>query len=293
MNPVTPTRLQHTSGAMGITLIKLYLHLFGRKVAKAQVPWLGGPIGPRGEIGGRLYQLIADEEGLAIDYLATDVGLLTDFAILAGPRFDIARLDPAVRRFYEHTSRFELDTWSETRFPGRLFLWLIVSTVSRHMNQLNFPVFGLETSRGMTSEILPLRDASGRAVYTGWQRRLAGSGFTIYAGFYSTVQPPGWPSPCVKVVFPLPEGNATAILHPEYNPQGHFRLISKGRRFGDPGFYRILELNSQQLKVRYLRSLHEEFDFYTDERGILRCDHIVRFLGVTMLRLHYRIRPKN
>jgi len=196
-------------------------------------------------------------------------------------------------RFYEHTSLFELDTWSETRFPARLFLWLIVSTVSRHMNQLNFPVFGLETSRGMTSEILPLRDASGRAVYTGWQRRLAGSGFTIYAGFYSTVQPPGWPSPCVKVVFPLPEGNATAILHPEYNPQGHFRLISKGRRFGDPGFYRILELNSQQLKVRYLRSLHEEFDFYTDERGILRCDHIVRFLGMTMLRLHYRIRPKN
>jgi len=291
VNPVTPTRWQHTSGAMGIAIIKLYLRLFGRRVAKAQVPWLKGPIGPRGVIGGRLYQLIADQEGLTID-LATDAGLLPDMTILAGPRFDIGRLDPAVRRFYEHTSLFELDTWSETRFPARLFLWLIVSTVSRHMDQLNFPVFGLETSRGMTSEILPLRDASGRAVYTGWQRRLTASGSTIYAGFYSTVQPPGWPSPCVKVVFPLPEGSATAILRPEVDPQGRFRLVSKGRQFGDPGFYRILELDHQQLKVRYLRSLHEQFDLYTDEQGILRCDHIVRFLGMTMLRLHYRIRPK-
>ena len=293
MNPVTPTQVQRTFGAMGIALIKFYLRLFGRKVAKAEVPWLAGPIGPRGEIGGRLYEVIADQEGLAIDHLATDAGLLTDFAILAGPGFDIARLHPAVRRFYEHTSRFELDTWSETRFPGRLFLWLIVSTVSRHMNQLNFPVFGLETSRGMTSEILPIRDASGRALYTGWQRRLPGSGFTIYAGFYSTVQPPGWSSPCVKVVFPLPEGNATVILYPQYDPQGRFRFVSQGRRFGDPGFYRILELDSEQLKVRYLRSLHERFDLYTDERGVLRCDHIVRFLGLTMLRLHYRIRPKD
>jgi hypothetical protein len=251
-----------------------------------------GPLGPPGEIGDGTYRFVAEREGLTIDHDAQDAGLIPDFAALAGPAFDIGRVDPAVRRFYEKTSCFDLDVWSETRFPGRLFLWLIVSTVSRHMNQLNFPVFGLETSLGMTSEILPLRDTSGRAVYTGWRRRLSGSGLIIYSGFYTSVQPPGWPATCVKVVFPLPQGSATVILRPEFDAQGRFRLVSKGRRFGDPGFYRLLDIDDEHLKVRYMRTLHEEFDVYTDDAGSLRCDHIVRFLGITMLRLHYRIRPK-
>ena len=43
-----------------------------------------------------------------------------------------------VRRFYEETSRYHLEVWSHAPFPARLFLWLLVSTVSRTMNQLNF-----------------------------------------------------------------------------------------------------------------------------------------------------------
>ena len=285
--------IQRALGAFGIAIIRLYLRLFGRTVAKSEVPWLLGPIGPEGEASDRLYEAVARSEGLAIDSEPGDAGLVGDFAGLAGPLFDVARLDPAVRRFYEHTSRFELDVWSETRFPGRLFLWLIVSTVSRRMNQLNFPVFGLETSRGMTSEILPLRDASGRVVYTGWRRRLAGSGLTIYSGFYGNAQPPGWPSACVKVVFPLPRGSATVILRPEFDAQGRFRLVSRGSRFGDPGFYRLLELDAQRIKARYMKTLHEEFDVYTDEKGTLRCDHVVRFVGMTILRLHYRMTAKD
>jgi hypothetical protein len=67
--------------------------------------------------------------------------------------------------------------------------------------------------------------------------------------------------------------------------------MSLGKRFGDPGFYRVLELDTERLKVRYLKTLVERFDVYTDEGRVLRCDHQVRFLGITMLRLHYRIRP--
>jgi len=285
-----PNRLQLVLGAIGIAIIRLYLRLFGRTVRKADVPWLLGPIGPDGHIGERLYQLVAEHEGLTIDRASTDAGLVPDLGALAGPAFDAERTDPDVRRFYEHTSRYELDVWSETRFPGRLFLWLIVSTVSRYMNQLNFPIFGLETSRGMTSEVLPLRDASGRAVHTGWQRRLIGSGRLIYAGFYTTVRPPDSPSPCVKVVFPVPRGNATVILRPEYDAEGRFRLVSAGKGFGDAGFYRVLDLDAERLKVRYLKTLRERFAVYTDAEGTLRCDHEVRFVGLTMLRLHYRMR---
>lgn len=286
-------RLQLLLGAAAVATIRLYLRLAGKTVRKADVPWLLGPIGPEGPIGDRAYDLVAERERLSIDRDALAAGLVPDFSVLAGPQFDVRKVAPAVRHFYEQTARYDLDVWSETQFPGRLFLWLIVSTASRYMNQLNFPVHGLETSRGMTSEVLPLRDSSGRTVHTGWLRRLLGSGRIIYSGFYTTVQPPGVASHCVKVVFPLPRGNATVILRPEYDRDGRFRLVSWGKRFGDAGFYRVLDLDAERLKVRYLKTLRERFDVYSDEEGVLRCDHEVRFLGITMLRLHYRMRPRS
>ena len=180
--------------------------------------------------------------------------------------------------------------WSESPFPGRLFLWLIVYTVSRTMNQLNFPVFGLDLSRGMTSEVIPLRDINGRAVHTGWYRRVKETGLVIYTGFYTTVTPPGHSSACVKVVFPLPRGNATVILKPGLDEKGKFTLTSAGTGFGSAGFYRVLEIDDARLKVLQLRSLREYFKVYRDDRGELRCDHLVEFLGMTILRLHYRMR---
>jgi hypothetical protein len=41
--------------------------------------------------------------------------------------------------------------------------------------------------------------------------------------------------------------------------------------------------------VRYLRTLHEFFHVWVDERGTLRTDHTVRFMGVSVLRLHYKL----
>ncbi len=296
-NDGRPNRLQRLLGAIGLGIIHSYLHLFGRTVRKSDLPWLLGPVGPAlnpvsGPRDDRPYERFAERERLTLDAASGDAGLLADFDVLAGPGFDVTKADPLVRRFYERTSRFELDVWSETRFPGRFFLWLIVYTVSRVMNQLNFPIFGLETSRGMTSEVLPLRDASGRVAHTGWQRRIVSSGLVIYTGFYSTVRPPARPSPCVKVVFPVPRGNATVLLRPEYSAEGRFRLLSAGEGFGDVGFYRVLELDAERLKVRYLKTLRERFEVYTDEEGIPRCDHEVRFLGIVMLRLHYRMRER-
>lgn len=278
-------------GMIGLTIIHAYLRIFGRTVRKADVPWLIGPMGS-GKVGDHPYDVVANREGLAIDRSAPDAGLLPDFDALSGPGFDATKTDSEVRRFYEHTALYELDVWSETRFPGRLFLWLLVSTVSRYMNQLNFPIFGLETSRGMTSEVIPLRDAAGRAVHTGWQRRLLASGRIIYSGFYTTVQPPRSDLPCVKVVFPVPRGNATVILRPQLDGRGHFLLLSGGKGFGDTGFYRMLDLDTERLKVRYLKTLRERFELYRDEEGVVRCDHEVRFFYMTMLRLHYRIRPR-
>jgi hypothetical protein len=283
--------IQAALGAMGAALIRLWLRLFGRTVLAGEAPWLVGPIGPDdGAIGDRPYDLVAAREKLTVDRKPEQAGLVPDFDVLAGPHFEVARVDPQVRHFYEATSRYRLEVWSHAPFPGRLFLWLLVSTVSRTMNQLNFPVTGMELARGMTSEVIPLRDEHGKTVMTGWLRRVAGDGRVVYTGFYMTEAPPGHPSRCVKVVFPLPRGNATVVLKPVLE-NGRFRLISGGERFGDPGFYRVLQVGEGRFKVRYLRTLREYFTVYPDDEGVLRCDHEVRFLGVTMLRLHYKMMP--
>ncbi len=284
--------VQAALGAFGAALIRLWLRIFGRTVEAAHAPWLVGPTGPSdGAIGDRPYELVAAREKLTIDRTPDKAGLVPDFGVLAGPSFDVERVDPEVRRFYEATSRYHLEVWSHAPFPARLLLWLLVSTVSRTMNQLNFPVTAMELARGMTSEVIPLRDDGGATRYTGWLRRAAGDGRVVYTGFYSTEKPPGHASRCVKVVFPLPRGNATVILKPLLE-QGRFRLVSAGERFGDPGFYRVLEVGDGRYKVRYLRTLREYFAVYTDDEGILRCDHEVRFLGITMLRLHYKMVPR-
>ncbi len=86
--------------------------------------------------------------------------------------------------------------------------------------------------------------------------------------------------------------NATVILAPGHDEAGRFTLTSAGRSLGDAGFYRVLDLDDGRLKVSHITSLREHFTVYRDDDGELRCDHLVRFLGMTMLRLHYRVRPR-
>src|SRR5206468_1614338 len=138
-------------------------------------------------------------------------------------------------------------------------------------------------------DILPMVDARGQPVSTGWLRRLVSGDRVIYTGLYSVERPPGYPDPCVKVSFPLPLGSSTVFLRPEALADGSFKLTSSGSQFGDPGFYRMVEVDADHWRVRYIRTLREYFHVYVDKQGALRTEHIVRFLGFTPLRLHYKM----
>ena len=208
---------------------------------------------------------------------------------LAGPSFNIDRLRHEVRHFYEHTAAYRMDVWSDSFFPGKIGLWLLVTTISRKVNQLNFPLRALATARGINSEIVLLKERSGAVRYAGWYRRLTETGRTIYTGFYMTDRVPRCDHPCVKVVFPMPDGNATVFLRPTVDSRGHLRLSSRGSAFGDCGFYRIRVVRPDRLVVWRVTTLHEDFHVYVDDGSVLRCDHVVRFLGMPILHLHYRI----
>ncbi len=114
----------------------------------------------------------------------------------------------------------------------------------------------------------------------------------LYTGFYMTERIPNVPGPCVKVAFPMPHGNATVLLRPDVAAGGSLILNSSGHRFGDPGFYRLDAREAERLRVWHIRSLKERFHVFVDGEGTLRCDHSVRFLGLPVLRLHYKMLRK-
>jgi len=207
-------------GGVAQAFILFLCFLFGRRMDRSQVPWLDGPTGPP-RIGTGFHRSVAAEAGLEVR-TGPDLGLLPDCALLDGDGFDSRHLHPSVRDFYEHTSRYHLDVWSQWSplfWPAG---WALIHFVSRRMEQLNFPMYPLETARGMTSQVEQLVEPSGRVAFTSWLRRNLGSGLVIYSGFYSTASPPGH-GPCVKTVFPVVRGNATVLLRPEAQDDGSLK----------------------------------------------------------------------
>jgi len=185
----------NAAGALLEHGIRLWVCLAGRLVEKSDLPWLSSPIGTRARIGNEFYGQLADREGLQISK-STDAGLLPSFELLKGPQFDPALVRPEIRDFYEHTARFHLEAWSETGLVSRIFLWVLVTFVSRRMDQLNFPLSPLELSAGMRSEVIELDDSqTGKRVYTGWLRTMVATGKIIYAGLYSTTTPAEYAGP--------------------------------------------------------------------------------------------------
>jgi hypothetical protein len=264
----------------------------GRRVQLAESPWLAGPVGDTRSIGGDCFRDIAAREGLAFQDGPAVRGLLPDFSVLDGPRLSTSAIASPVRHFYERTAAYELDAWAEWCGAFRPFGWLLAVLFSRRLQQLNVPLSGLDTSRGLSNSVWHLVDpASGAPRYVVWLRHLVGSGETLYAGSYGPVRIPGWDGPCLKVVFPLPNGNALVIMKPSALQDGSLHLASEGRRFGDPGFYFTVREGDGTLAVRYVRTMQETIRVYESGAGEARADHTLRIWGLTFLRLHYRLRP--
>lgn len=275
-------------GWMLETGIALWVRTTGKRVARDSADWLSCPLGERGLIGTGIYERIAHAEGLE-SRIDSHAGLIPDFGALRGPGFDPDAVHPDIRHFYEHAAEYHLEVWSEVHLIGKFFLWLLVEFISRRMNQLNFPLSSLEVAKGMSSEVVRLVEpTTGELRYTGWLRRLKSSGHVIYAGLYSTARVPNEAVPCVKVTFPC-SGSANVYLKPIAYADGSFGLDSSGSGFGRSGFYRLVASGPDHWRVRNVRTLHELFHVYVDDEDVLRTDHTISFLHLTILRLHYKV----
>jgi len=282
--------LGEKSGDLGDWVTQQWVRFTGRRVQLADCAWLDGPVGSTRGIGRDFFHQYASRHGLEV-VESGPRGLLRDFKGLAGGANDPAMIAPVVGDFYERTSAYELDAWSEWHGLFKPFGKALALIFSRRLQQLNIPLSPLDSSRGMTSRVIQMRDRqTGELTQTAWVRELLATGNVIYAGSYSMCRVPGHPSPCVKVVFPLPNGNAIVLMKPESHADGSFSLTSSGKRFGDPGFYFTVAGEDGWIWARYVRRFEEKITVYAAERDTARADHVLWFFGREFLRLHYRMR---
>ncbi|MDY7096187.1 MAG: hypothetical protein SX243_24700 [Acidobacteriota bacterium] len=277
-------------GRLGDWVTQRWVQATGRRVSATENPWLDLLSGDTDVIGTDFFARVAEREGLVLTRSGAPRGLVPDLFVLEGPDCSIRELHPAVVAFYERTSEYEFDVWSEWSGFFRPFGQMLALLFSRRLQQLNVPLSPLDTSLGITSEVLQLHSPEGELVRTAWVREIAATGNTLYAGSYAVCTVPGHSGPCIRVVFPLPNGNAHVILKPHSHRDGSLTVSSRGRRFGDPGFYFFVQSAPGEGWARYVATLKEDIHVFPGAGEDSRADHTLELWGKRFLRLHYRMR---
>ena len=261
----------------------------GRRVDLSREYWLQGPVGGTDTIADSWLVGEAARRNAAVEADTEVAGLLAPMSALDGTGFTAAALAPAVRDFYERTSRWRLDasvTWSPWAWP---FGWLLSTVFAHRLEQLALPLRPRDLADGMTSGVTPLlRD--GHQVAALWLRRLRSTGSVVFSGLYRTVVLPGSGQPAVKVDFPLPNGRLVVLLAPRVGNRGSLELSSTRGGWGDPGPYLVVD-TARGCWARRI-AVHEHFRVYVDDDDVLRTDHRLTLGPLPVLRLHYRLTPR-
>jgi hypothetical protein len=233
---------------------------------------------------------LADVLGGVYEPAAPDIGIVADLDDLVGPQFDPSTVDPLVREFYEHTTRFALDIVPEWHLWVRPGYLLYRTVLARPLGQASVPMNQREALRGVDSRIdtitLPGEQAVG---IRGWIRSFADTDEPIYVGIYTTYRRDerGY----VSVGFPLPQSSFTATLAPYPRDDGGLVLTSH-TDLDQPGHYlTYIDPQTRSLTTLALPGFAERLDVYVSD-GQLRAEHAFRVFGLPFLVLHYRMHRK-
>lgn len=286
-------RISERKGYLQDWITQQWVKITGRRFNPAQDDWLEGPIGDTDIIKDKFFRELARRDDLEIIENHVNAGLLESFENLELNQDERKQLHSRVVDFYERTSNYNFEVWSEWRGPFRPFGWLLSVIFSRRLQQLNLPLSSMDAAKGINSSIIKLVDKQTRKTrWTIWYRILKGTNHVIYSGVYTTCRLPQQPGKFLKVVFPLPNGNAMVIMRKEILPGGALKLVSDGRKFGDNGFYFTLTNHRGSHWARFVSSMHEWIKVYVDKEDELRADHQLFFYGRPFLNLHYKMTEK-
>lgn len=227
--------------------------LSGRRFNPINENWLIGPFGELNGIGEEFISQLAAKEQLSIQRNLKSKGLLASIKQLNLGEEELINLSQKVIDFYEKTSNYELAFEIKWNPLFRLFGFMLNRLFSRRINQLNIPLQNNNQEK-LSSEIIQLIDLKTNEVkYTIWLRKTENTGQVIYSGIYGTCKLPSNQT-CIKAVFPLPKGNATVIMKPSVGKNKELILDSCGKKFGDAGFYFLLNDSKNNYWAKFVRS---------------------------------------
>ncbi|HEX6674685.1 MAG TPA: hypothetical protein VF486_06645 [Actinomycetes bacterium] len=221
---------------------------------------------------------------------APDVGIVASLDELDGPQFAAAAVDPRVREFYEHTTRFTLDIVPEWRLWVRPGYLLYRTLVARPLGQASVPMNQREAQRGVRGRIDTITPAQdGVVAVRGWIRSFSDNDEPIYVGIYTTYRHGG--RGYVSVGFPLPQASFTATLVPHARPGGGLVLTSRSD-LDQPGHYlAYVDPATRELTAVAVQGFAEQLDVFVQDDE-LRAEHAFWVFGLPFLVLHYRLHRK-
>ncbi len=267
------------------------VELLAERVAADQLPFVV-PLEARSRYVGTGYvRDLADVLGGEYRADAADVGIVASLDELAGPGFDPAAVDPRVREFYEHTTRFSLDIVPQLRVWGRPGYLVYRALVARPLGQANVPMNQREAQRGVRSRIDTIsRDRDGVISIRGWIRSFVDNDEPIYVGIYTTYRRDG--RGYVSVGFPLPQASFTATLVPQPRAGGGLILTSRADDRQAGHYLTYVDPETRELTTLAVPGFAERLDVYVVDDQV-RAKHDFRVFGLPFLTLHYTIRPKD
>lgn len=264
----------------------------GKKIVPEHFPWLIGPFGNIGGIGEDFINQLAEKEKLVITRDVKSQGLIPSIGVLNLSGTELSGLSRAVIDFYEKTADYDLSftvTWNPV---FKLSGVMVNKLFSNRINQLNIPTKNINTSEVITSEIITLSDPKGNEVkYTIWFRTIQSTGQVIYSGVYGTCKLLSGKIG-IKAVFPLPKGNATVIMSASVGKNGELILDASGKRFGDAGFYFLLNDSKGNYWSKYVSSFRDRLTL-TEESDQITAEQILTLWHKRVLQLNYKISRKN
>ncbi len=261
------------------------VRVVGEQVRPEQVPFVV-PFAEAGKhVGTDYLERYARSVGARYSHRPDDIGIVANLDGLQSPGFDPDAVDPLIREFYEHTSRFSLAIVPKWRWWMRLPYRIYRETVARPLGQANAPFEIEEVQSGVISWIDTIDvDQDGVADVRAWVRAYE-DGEPIYVGIYTVVDIDG--STFVAVGFPLPSGSFTATLRPGNEERGGFSLRSESDG-GPSGHYLSYVDQDGAITTIQLVSFGEEIEVYVEE-GKLKTEQRFKLGGVTFMSLHYEI----
>lgn len=261
----------------------------GKKINPSENTWLFGTFGEVSGIGEKFIHQLAEKEDLTIIRKSNSKGLLDSILSLNLSENEIKKLPKNVIDFYEKTSEYKLQLNVKWNPIFKIFGYVVNRLFSQRINQLNIPTNNIQSSENLTSEIIELVAKNTNEVkYTIWLRKFQSTGKVIYSGIYTTCLLPSGIT-CVKAIFPLPKGNATVILKPSVGEKNELILDSSGNKFGDAGFYFLLNDSKGNCWSKYIKSFTDKL-IVSDENEKLKARQTLKLWRLKVARFEYEMK---